>query len=49
LLVVDKETVTCALNLRSHHPAFINAGVAELQRPISSWGGGILHYDLPAR
>jgi len=28
-------TVTCALNLRSHHPAFINAGVAELQRPIS--------------
>ena len=35
LLVVDKETVTCALNLRSHHPALIDAGVAELQRPIS--------------
>jgi hypothetical protein len=35
LLVADKETVTCALNLRSHHPALIDAGVAELQRPIS--------------
>jgi hypothetical protein len=35
LLVVDKETVTGALNLRSHHPALIDAGVAELQRPIS--------------
>jgi hypothetical protein len=23
LLVVDKETLTCALNLRSHHPALI--------------------------
>ena len=35
LLVADKETVTCALNLRSHHPALIDAGVTELQRPIS--------------
>jgi hypothetical protein len=32
--LVDKETVTCALNLRSH-PALIDTGVAELQRPIS--------------
>jgi hypothetical protein len=35
LLVVDKETVTCALNLRSHHPRPLDAGAAELQRPIS--------------
>jgi len=35
LLVVDKETVTCALNLRSYHPALIDGGVADLQRPIS--------------
>jgi hypothetical protein len=34
LLVVDKETVTSGLNLRSHHPALIDAGVAELQRPM---------------
>ncbi len=34
LLVVDKETVTCALDLRRHHPGLVDAGVAELQRPI---------------
>jgi hypothetical protein len=27
LRVVDKETVTCALNLRSHHSALIDAGL----------------------
>jgi hypothetical protein len=36
LLVVDKETVTCALNLRSHHPAPSSTlGPPKLQRPIS--------------
>ncbi len=35
LLVADKETVTCALNLRTHHPALIDAGVTERRRPIS--------------
>ena len=36
LLVADKETGTCALNLRSHHPALIDAGVAEFQRPFAT-------------
>jgi hypothetical protein len=33
-LHIDDTGVTCALNLRSHHPALIDAGFAELQTPI---------------
>ena len=32
-LHIDHTGVTCALNLRSHHPALIDAGFAELQTP----------------
>jgi hypothetical protein len=31
--------VTCALNLRSHHPALIDVGLADLRTPISWWDG----------
>ena len=33
-LHATEDGVTCALNLRSHHPALIDAGFAELQAPI---------------
>jgi hypothetical protein len=33
LLVVDKETVTCVLNLRSHHLALIDAGLPNSSGP----------------
>ena len=33
-LHIDQAGVTCALNLRSHHPALIPAGFADLQTPI---------------
>jgi len=33
-LHIDPAGVTCALNLRSHHPALIDAGFADLQTPI---------------
>ncbi len=32
-LHIDDTGVTCALNLRSHHPVLIDAGLAELQTP----------------
>jgi len=33
LLVVDKETVSSALNLRSHHPALVDAGLPNSSGP----------------
>jgi transposase len=41
--------VTCALNLRSHHPALINAGFADLQTPVPWWGGRVLRFRFPPR
>ena len=41
--------VTCALNLRSHHPVLIDAGFAELETPIPWWGGRPLRFRFPPR
>ena len=48
-LHIDQASVTCALNLRSHHPALIDAGFAELQAPIPWWGGRTLRFRFPPR
>jgi transposase len=48
-LHVTQDGVTCALNLRSHHPALIDAGFAGLQTPIPWWGGRTLHFRFPPR
>jgi hypothetical protein len=48
-LHIDENTVTCALNLRSHHPALIDAGFAELETPIPWWDGRLLRFRLPPR
>jgi transposase len=48
-LHIDDTGVTCALNLRSHHPALIDAGFADLQTPIPWWGGRVLRFRFPPR
>ena len=48
-LHISQDNVTCALNLRSHHPALINAGFAALQTPIPWWGGRTLRFRFPPR
>jgi len=48
-LHIDDTGAICALNLRSHHPALIDAGFAELQTPIPWWGGRILRFRFPPR
>ena len=48
-LHIDGTGVTCALNLRSHHPALIDAGFADLQTPIPWWGGRTLRFRFPPR
>jgi transposase len=48
-LHIDDTSVTCALNLRSHHPALIDAGFADLQTPIPWWDGRILRFRFPPR
>ena len=48
-LHIDNTGVTCALNLRSHHPALIDAGFAELQTPIPWWDGRTLRFRFPPR
>ena len=48
-LHIDDTGVTCALNLRSHHPALIDAGFAELQTPIPWWDGRTLRFRFPPR
>lgn len=42
-------TVTCALNLRSHHPVLIDAGYADLNTPIPWWNGRTLRFRFPPR
>ena len=48
-LHIDPAGVTCALNLRSHHPALIDAGFAELETPIPWWDGRTLRFQFPPR
>jgi transposase len=48
-LHVNNTSVTCALNLRSHHPALIDAGFAELETPIPWWDNRTLRYRFPPR
>src|SRR6266571_4708675 len=48
-LHIDDTGITCALNLRSHHPALIDAGLADPQTPIPWWGGRILRFRFPPR
>jgi transposase len=48
-LHIDDTGVTCALNLRSHHPALIDAGFAELQTSIPWWDGRTLRFRFPPR
>jgi len=48
-LHITENQVTCALNLRSHHPALIDAGFADLQTPIPWWGGRTLRFRFPPR
>jgi hypothetical protein len=48
-LHIEEDTVTCALNLRSHHPVLIDAGFAELETPIPWWGGRPLRFRFPPR
>ncbi|HXL17855.1 MAG TPA: hypothetical protein VN961_10080, partial [Streptosporangiaceae bacterium] len=38
-LHITSDAVTCALNLRSHHPVLIDAGIADLEVPIPWWDG----------
>jgi len=48
-LHIDHAGVTCALNLRSHHPALIDAGFADLQTPIPWWDDRTLRFRFPPR
>jgi transposase len=48
-LHITPEHVTCALNLRSHHPLLIDAGYADLDTPIPWWNGRILRFRFPPR
>jgi hypothetical protein len=48
-LHIDETGITCALNLRSHHPVLIDAGFADLETPVPWWGGRILRFRFPPR
>jgi transposase len=48
-LHITSDGVTCALNLRSHHPVLIDAGFADLQAPIPWWDGRTLRFRFPPR
>jgi transposase len=48
-LHINPAGVTCALNLRSHHPALIDAGFADLETPIPWWDGRTLRFQFPPR
>jgi len=49
ILHIDDTGVTCALNLRSHHPVLIDAGFADLEIPIPWWDGRTLRFRFPPR
>jgi len=48
-LHITDDTVTCALNLRSHHPVLIDAGFADLETPIPWWDRRTLRFRFPPR
>jgi len=48
-LHITDDAVTCALNLRSHHPVLIDAGFADLETPIPWWDGRTLRFRFPPR
>jgi hypothetical protein len=48
-LHITEDNVTCALNLRSHHPVLIDAGFADLEAPIPWWNGRTLRFRFPPR
>jgi hypothetical protein len=48
-LHITDTTVTCALNLRSHHPVLIDAGYADLATPIPWWNRRTLRFRFPPR
>lgn len=48
-LHITSNGVTCALNLRSHHPVLIDAGFADLQAPIPWWDNRTLQFRFPPR
>ena len=48
-LHITSDNVTCALNLRSHHPVLIDAGFADLEVPIPWWDGRPLRFRFPPR
>ena len=48
-LHITNDTITCALNLRSHHPMLIDAGYAELETPIPWWNNRTLRFRFPPR
>jgi hypothetical protein len=48
-LHIHDDGITCALNLRSHHPVLIDAGFADLEVPIPWWGGRTLRFRFPPR
>jgi transposase len=48
-LHITGNAVTCALNLRSHHPVLIDAGFADLEVPIPWWDGRTLRFRFPPR
>jgi transposase len=48
-LHITDHGVTCALKLRSHHPALIDAGYADRQTPIPWWNNRTLRFSFPPR
>jgi transposase len=48
-LHIGEHTVTCALNLRSHHPVLVDAGFADLEIPIPWWNNRTLRFRFPPR
>ncbi len=48
-LHITPDAVTCALNLRSHHPVLIDAGFADLEVPIPWWNDRPLRFRFPPR
>lgn len=48
-LHITGDNITCALNLRSHHPVLIDAGFADLEVPIPWWDGRTLRFRFPPR
>jgi transposase len=48
-LHITDDGLTCALNLRSHHPVLIDAGFTDLETPIPWWDGRKLRFRFPPR